>query len=111
VLFQNPGSGNHWLTLALAGNRANRPAIGARVAVTATTPAGPRTLRRTVGAGSSFGNNSLRLELGLGDATAIPEVSVLWPGGGTERFTGLELDRAYRLREGAGAPEPLQARP
>ena len=33
VLFQNPGHGNHWLTLKLVGTRTNRAAIGARVRV------------------------------------------------------------------------------
>ena len=36
VLFQNPGQGNHWLTLKLVGKKTNRAAIGARIkAITA----------------------------------------------------------------------------
>ena len=31
VFYENPGFGNHWLTLKLAGTRSNRSAIGARI--------------------------------------------------------------------------------
>jgi hypothetical protein len=33
VLFQNPGQGNHWLTVKLVGKKTNRAAIGARIKV------------------------------------------------------------------------------
>ncbi len=33
VLFQNPGYGNHWLTIKLVGVRTNRAALGARIRV------------------------------------------------------------------------------
>ena len=35
VLFQNPGQGNHWLTVKLIGRKTNRAAIGARIKVVA----------------------------------------------------------------------------
>ena len=38
VLFENPGHGNHWLTLRLVGTRSNRAAIGARVRVRCPGP-------------------------------------------------------------------------
>ena len=31
ILFQNPGQGNHWLTVKLVGKKTNRAAIGARI--------------------------------------------------------------------------------
>ena len=48
-------------------------------------------------------------ELGLGDATAITAVEVLWPGSGTRQvFRGLEPDRAYQLRESAESAVALE---
>ena len=65
------------------------------------TPAGPREIFKTVNSGGSFGSNPLRQEIGLGDATAITAVEVFWPASGLRQgLTGLELDRAYRIREG-----------
>jgi hypothetical protein len=33
TLFQNPGQGNHLLTVKLVGTKTNRPAVGARIKV------------------------------------------------------------------------------
>ncbi len=109
VLFRNPGHRNRWITLRLEGVRSNRSAIGARVRVTVSTEdGGSRTLHRTVSGGGSFGANSLQQEIGLGRATAIEGVEVTWPAtGATDRFTGVELDRIYRVREGEERLIPL----
>ena len=58
VLFQNPGQGNHWLTVKLIGRKTNRAAIGARIKVVTDGPQ-PRSIYRLVSSGSSFGANAL----------------------------------------------------
>ncbi len=104
VLYENPGSGNHWLTLRLEGVRSNRSAIGARIHVEVETPAGPRSIYRTVGSGGSFGASPLRQEIGLGRASAIRMVTIGWPASGTtQTLNGLELDRFYEVKEGEPA--------
>jgi hypothetical protein len=46
----------------------------------------------------------LRQEIGLGDATAISSVEIIWPSPGTtQTVEGLELDHRYRIREGQPA--------
>ncbi len=107
-LFENPGHGNHWLTLKLDGVRSNRAAIGVRIRVRLETEAGVRDLYRTVGTGGSFGGNSLQEEIGLGKASAIREVEITWPASATvQRFLGLEMDHAYRIREGEASAVPM----
>ena len=109
ALFLNPGTTNHWLKLKLEGTTANRAAVGAHLRVVLSTPGGPREIHKTVNSGASFGSNPLRQELGLGDATAITAVEVLWPGSGTRQvFRGLEPDRAYQLRESAESAVALE---
>ena len=101
VLFLNPGNTNHWLKLKLEGTRSNRAAIGARIKVTVKTASGARDIYKTVNCGSSFGGSPLRQEIGLGQATEITQVEVLWPATGvTQTFKGLDRDHLYRLREG-----------
>ncbi len=56
ILFENPGQGNHWLTVKLVGKQSNRAAIGARIKVVTAGP-GPLTVHRHVTSGSSFGGN------------------------------------------------------
>ncbi len=101
ALFENPGFGNHWLTLKLEGQKSNRVAIGARIKVFVQNQDGERVICRTVGTGGSFGANPLRQEIGLGQAQAINRVEIFWPVTGlTQTITGLQLDKFYHLREG-----------
>jgi hypothetical protein len=107
-LFANPGHGNHWLKLQLEGVTSNRDALGARIKVVLQTPAGERTLYRTVSSGGSFGASSFRQEIGLGDATAIARVEIFWPATGrTQALAGFEPDHAYKVREDAAAAIPV----
>ncbi len=101
VLYENPGHGNHWITLRLEGRRTNRAAVGARLRVRFTTPHGPRTVHFVVDSGGSFGGNSMQQEIGLADATSIEAIEVFWPvTGRTQVLRGAILDHAYRIVEG-----------
>lgn len=107
TLYMNPGNRNHWVTLQLEGVRTNRAAIGARIKVTLSTARGTRLLYRTVRSGGSWGASPLRQEIGLGQATAIRSVEVTWPATSeTQILTGLQMNRRYKLREGAPKPIP-----
>ncbi len=105
-LFVNPGHDNNWVVLKLTGVKANRIALGAQICVTVQTPEGERRIHRTVSTGGSFGCNPLRQEIGLGNATAITSVEILWPGSGTrQRIRNLSLKRFYKIQEGAAEAE------
>ncbi|WP_025411374.1 CRTAC1 family protein [Gemmatirosa kalamazoonensis] len=114
VLFENPGwPKNAWITLSLEGRAANRSAIGARVEVVAVDAKGAtRTVRRTVGTGGSFGSGSLQLHVGLGPATAVRTVRVVWPDAArtTTTYENLAVDRAYHIVQGT-APVALDRPP
>ena len=78
VLFQNPGYGNHWLTVKLVGTRTNRAALGAKIRVDLPGPAGAVASRyRTITAGSSFGGNPLACTVGLGRASRFSARSLV----------------------------------
>jgi hypothetical protein len=107
VLFQNPGQGNHWITLKLLGKKTNRPAIGARLKVTVDGPA-PNTFYRHVTSGSSFGANALQQTIGLGKAVRIAALEVFWPTSRTTQiFRDVPVDQAIEITEFASAYRPL----
>jgi ASPIC and UnbV len=108
VLFSNPGHGNRWITLALEGTRSNRMAVGARVKIQVATPSGTRFIHQVVSSGGSFGDSSLQLETGLGDATAIEAIEVTWPATReTQIFRNVPLDQFVAIREGEPTVRPL----
>jgi hypothetical protein len=109
ALFENPGFGNHWLSLELVGTRTNRSGVGARVRLELETPDGTRELHRAAGAVSSFGGSTHRLELGLGDARRIARLEIRWPRTPEPQvFTEVPLDAFVRATEGAGELERLE---
>ncbi len=107
VLFENPGHGNHWVTLKLEGRTSARDAHGARIEVTVVEDGRDRRIFRTVGSGGSFGASPLRQEIGLGHATGLKSIRVQWPATGrTQEVTGVTFDGFYKVREGETAARP-----
>jgi hypothetical protein len=104
ALFANPGNSNHWIKLTLEGRQSNRSAIGAVVQLEVDTGEGPRTIYSTVSSGGSFGDNPFRRDLGVGNANVIKRMTIRWPRSGvTQAFTGVAVNRAYRVVEGQDA--------
>lgn len=89
-LYKNDGNANNWINIKCIGTSfTNYSAIGARVKVKATisgNPAGQMHAWQMQEISSAAGNrsqNSLNVEFGLGDATVIDSLVVLWPASDT----------------------------
>jgi hypothetical protein len=87
---------NHWLSLCLVGQKANRSGVGVRVKV----HAGGAVLMDEVHSGrgyqSDFGN---WLQFGLGIAATVEKVEVRWTKGRTSTVTNISADQRLVLRE------------
>jgi tetratricopeptide (TPR) repeat protein len=108
-LFENPGHGNDWITLRLVGEKSNRAAIGARIAVTVVNPGqAARTVYRTVGSGGSFGASPLQQHIGLGKSARIQKIEIFWPASKTRQtFTGVAPNQFFEIKESATSPIKL----
>jgi ASPIC and UnbV/FG-GAP-like repeat len=90
VLLENRGAAGSWLEVALEG-----APPGAEV--TATLPDG-RKLRRELAAGSSYlSSEDPRLHFGLGDANAVSELRVRWPGGEETVIRDVEANQVLEV--------------
>ncbi len=91
-----------WLGIRLTGDpakRTPRDAIGARVTV--HRPGGKLT--RSLTAGDGFlSQQSKTLHFGLGKEAAVEKVTVRWPGGGEENFSGVTANGVWHLTQGGG---------
>ncbi len=102
-LYRNPGTKGHWISLWLEGQSANRSALNTRIEVDVVMPNGSsRTFFQQISPGSSFGGNSLRADIGLGNADSVSEIRVKWQASShpVDTFPDVNIDRAYRLSEG-----------
>jgi hypothetical protein len=108
VFYENPGFGNHWLTVKLTGVRSNRSAIGARIKAAIVDGGAPRSVYKLVNSGGTFGANPLRQTIGLGKASTVETLEIFWPTTGqTQTFTNVRADQGIEIVEGAQAYSPL----
>ena len=99
LLINGTGNRRPWLGLRLVSDR---PVEGARVAVERR---GAPTLWRRSTTGGSYGSASdPRLLFGLGGGAEVERVTVHWPGGEIETWSGLPLGAYSDLRRGSGNP-------
>jgi hypothetical protein len=112
ALFENPGFGTHWISIALVGRRSNRSAVGARIHVKIIENGKPRSVFRHVNSGGSFGCNPLRQYIGLGNAEQIESVEIYWPTTDlTQSFYDLAMDQWVRIVEGEKQVEIVHLEP
>lgn len=96
VLRNELTNAGHWLRVKLRGRSPNTDAIGAIVTVTATG----RTQRRLVQSGTSYlSQHDMRLHFGLGAATRVDAIEVLWPDGSMTRREGVKADQQLELSQ------------
>ncbi|MBZ9631719.1 CRTAC1 family protein [Salegentibacter sp. LM13S] len=112
-LYRNPYQDeNNWISLKLEGTKANRAGIGSKIEVIVTEENNKRSIFHTITSGGSFGASTLRAEIGLGKATKINEVKVLWAGSNTsQNFKNLELNTFYKITENKARAEKLDLSP
>ncbi|MGB9469673.1 MAG: CRTAC1 family protein, partial [Candidatus Acidiferrum sp.] len=101
LLKNTAAAGNHWLGVRLIGKKSNPDAIGARVMYQAGAL---KRSRMKVGGGSYLSSHDPRIVLGLGAHEKLDWLEIKWPmpGGKTERFTDLPVDRYITIVEGEG---------
>jgi hypothetical protein len=100
LLLNQTVTTNHWLQIAVRQEPANRFGMGARVGV--EREGKPTLWRRVHMDGSYLSSSDARLHVGLGDSAGVNAVTVEWPDGTRERWTGVAADRLVELRRGKG---------
>ncbi|MFK7908106.1 MAG: CRTAC1 family protein [Chitinophagales bacterium] len=111
VFFENPGNQNSWIQIQLEGTKTNRSAIGSKIILTISTSTGTqRKIYNTVSDGASFGCNSLRQEIGLGNAKKIDELEVIWANGSKEsiRYGAVGMNQMVKIVEGTKEVKPVK---
>ena len=100
LLINNVGHRNPWLGLRLVGGAVPRDMLGARVGV--FRDSGPALWRRARSDGSYASANDPRVLVGLGGASAVRSVRVIWPSGREEEWTDVTINQWLTLEEGSG---------
>lgn len=103
LLINESLNAGNWIRFELEGARGGREAIGATVDV----HAGGKVFQRLVRGGDSYLSvNDRRVLIGIGGATKVDKVDIMWPGGKTTTIEGPVVNRTHRVVEGPGGDRP-----
>jgi enediyne biosynthesis protein E4 len=101
VLKNTAPTDNHWVGLELVGEKF-RDVVGGKVVVVA----GGETHTHFIKSGGSFASsNDPRIVIGLGQAKSVEKITVVWPYGKSQEWTGLDHNRYWKLTENAAKAE------
>jgi enediyne biosynthesis protein E4 len=95
-------NGNHWLYLQLGGTADNTSAIGATVYATINEgTAEERTLRREANTNAgTFNQSDLPVHFGLGTATVVDTLRIVWPDGRNQWLYDVAVDQYLPVQYG-----------
>jgi hypothetical protein len=97
LLRNDGGNRNHWLRITTVGTKSNRDGIGAKLVL----EAGSLKQTRWVSSGSSYLSASERtVTFGLGAATGVDRLTIVWPSGQVDHYAHLKADQVLIAREG-----------
>jgi hypothetical protein len=96
LLLHNASRRANWLSIRLEGRKSNRSAVGAKVRIKAKELVQWSSVRS---GGSYISQNDLRLHFGLGSASTVDEIEVIWPSGALSRVTQVEANRILTIKE------------
>jgi enediyne biosynthesis protein E4 len=100
VIYHNNGNGNNWINLTLKGTNSNISGIGAKTKIKATINGKPCWQYRELNGNQGLrGFNDLRVHFGLGDATVIDSIVVMWPSKDTTILVNVEPNKLMTIVE------------
>ncbi len=95
-VLKNMGSHRNAVAIKLSGVRSNRSAVGARCTIEAD---GRRQIQEVMSGGSYYSQNSLTLYFGLGRSERIENMTIRWPSGTIQKWSGIAGNRTLLIRE------------
>jgi hypothetical protein len=104
TLYRNEvGSANSWVAVDLVATVSNNSAIGARVRARAVIGGTPVWQLREVSSQDGYcSQNSLTVELGLGDAGQVDSLEIRWPSGQIDVYVDVAAGQRLLAVEGIG---------
>ena len=105
TLIESGGTNHNWFKIKCIGVSSNRDAVGARVYAKANINGNTYWQMREINAngnwGGEGGGTSHIVHIGLGDATMIDSLKIVWPASNiTQIITDVTINNSYQITEG-----------
>src|SRR4030095_8232467 len=89
---------HHWIRLKLVGTKCPRDAIGAWVSAKVNQRILPRQVMPTR---SYLSQSELSVTIGIGKATKVESLEIVWPNGATQKIVNPKIDTLTTITEGS----------
>ena len=100
LLYNNAGNSNQWINIALTGTISNTNAIGSKIYVKATIDGSEVwQMREVITHSGHVAQGSLKAHFGLGDATTIDSLIVVWPTQKEQILTNIGTNQFLEIQE------------
>lgn len=96
VLYRNSGPEGNWLKIRLRGTTSNRDGLGARISLVAN---GKTQYRQHTGPSHFTSQDSQPVHFGLGSATQVDQIEVVWPSGSISTHRNLGVNGQITIDE------------
>jgi hypothetical protein len=100
LLRNEYAGGNGWIQVKLVGTRSNRAGVGATVVATV---GGWKQARPVLSQSSYYSHDDLRVHFGLGGASRVDAIEVVWPSGARQVLKDVAGRRVVTIEEAAAA--------
>lgn len=91
---------NHWVNINCTGVFSNRSAIGTKIRINAIINGkSVWQYREITSISGAYGQNSLKVHFGLGDARVIDKIRIEWPSGLADAYDNVSVNKFYRAVE------------
>ena len=98
-LYRNEGNANKWLTVKVNGTVSNKSGIGTKVKVKATIDGIPVWQYRQVAGQSGYCGQNLESHFGLGNATSVDSLVIIFPSGQQSIQTNVPTSQVITITE------------
>jgi hypothetical protein len=96
ILRNDQNLHHHWIRLKLVGTKSNRDAIGAWIKAGIK---GQTVSRQVMPTRSYLSQSELPVTIGLGDASGLDSLEILWPSGKRQKTGSVPLDQTSVITE------------
>ena len=96
IWMNRSGEHNHWIILNLVGVKSNRDGLGTKVKI--TTPLGVQYNAATT-AISYNSSSDKRVHFGLGSASLVGSIELVWPSGTRQTLKNVKADQVLTVTE------------
>jgi hypothetical protein len=103
IMMNRTKNQNHWIIFNLVGVKSNRDGLGAKIKI--TTVNGSQYNQATTALGYNSSSDK-RVHFGLGTASVIDSVEIVWPSGIKQILTNVRADQILTVREAVPQFDP-----